>query len=63
MARRGFWESFLDLVFGESARPEADRPLLGAPMLANWLPTAATMPNPACSSIPSHWGSFWNSRR
>ena len=38
MARRGFWESFLDLVFGESARPEADRPLLGAPMLANWLP-------------------------
>ena len=38
MARRGFWDSFLDLLFGESARPEADRPLLGAPMLANWLP-------------------------
>ena len=38
MARRGFWDSFLDLLFGENARPEADRPLLGAPMLANWLP-------------------------
>ena len=38
MARRGFWDSFLDLLFGDSARPEADRPPLGAPMLANWLP-------------------------
>ena len=38
MAGAGFWERFLDMLFGESARPEGDRPLLGAPMLSNWLP-------------------------
>lgn len=38
MASQGFWDRFLDMVFGESAHPEAARPLLGAPMLSNWLP-------------------------
>ena len=38
MTSRGFWDRFLDMVFGESAHPEAARPVLGAPMLSNWLP-------------------------
>ncbi|WP_293845654.1 TraC family protein [Sphingopyxis sp.] len=38
MASRGFWDRFLDMLFGESAHPEATRPVLGAPMLSNWLP-------------------------
>ncbi len=38
MTSRGFWDRFLDMVFGESAHPEAERPVLGAPMLSNWLP-------------------------
>jgi conjugal transfer pilus assembly protein TraV len=38
MASRGFWDRFLDMLFGESAHPEAERPVLGAPMLSNWLP-------------------------
>ena len=38
MTSRGFWDRFLDMVFGESAHPEATRPVLGAPMLSNWLP-------------------------
>jgi len=38
MTSRGFWDRFLDMVFGESAHPEEERPVLGAPMLSNWLP-------------------------
>ena len=38
MASRGFWDRFLDMLFGESAHPEVERPVLGAPMLSNWLP-------------------------
>ena len=38
MASRGFWDRFLDMLFGESAHPESARPVLGAPMLSNWLP-------------------------
>jgi TraC protein len=38
MAARSFWDSFLTLLFGDAAHPEAQRPLLGAPMLSNWLP-------------------------
>ena len=38
MTSRGFWDRFLDMLFGESAHPEATRPVLGAPMLSNWLP-------------------------
>ena len=38
MAARSFWDSFLTLLFGDAAHPEAARPLLGAPMLSNWLP-------------------------
>ena len=38
MTSRGFWDRFLDMLFGESAHPEAARPVLGAPMLSNWLP-------------------------
>ena len=38
MAARSFWDSFLTLIFGDAAHPEAARPLLGAPMLSNWLP-------------------------
>lgn len=38
MAARSFWNSFLTLLFGDAAHPEAARPLLGAPMLSNWLP-------------------------
>ena len=38
MAARSFWDSFLTLIFGDAAHPEAQRPLLGAPMLSNWLP-------------------------
>ena len=37
MVSRGFWDRFLDMMFGESAHPEATRPVLGAPMLSNWL--------------------------
>ena len=38
MAARSFRDSFLTLLFGDAAQPEAARPLLGAPMLSNWLP-------------------------
>lgn len=38
MASRGFWDRFLDMLFGAGAQPEATRPMLGAPMLSNWLP-------------------------
>ena len=38
MASRSFWDRFLDMAFGDGAHPEAPRPLLGAPMLSNWLP-------------------------
>ena len=38
MAARSFWDSFLTLIFGDAAHPETQRPLLGAPMLSNWLP-------------------------
>lgn len=38
MVARSFWDSFLTLLFGDAAHPEAARPLLGAPMLSNWLP-------------------------
>ncbi len=38
MAKDGFWDRFLNFLFGDSAQPEAERPVLGAPMLSNWLP-------------------------
>ena len=38
MTSRGFWDRFLDMLFGESAHPEAARWVLGAPLLSIWLP-------------------------
>lgn len=38
MAGQGFWDRFLNMVFGDTAQPEAQRPLMGAPMLSSWLP-------------------------
>src|SRR3546814_11389295 len=34
----GFFESLLSGILGDSQRPDADRPELGVPMLADWLP-------------------------
>ncbi len=38
MTKAGFWDRFLNFIFGDSAQPEVERPVLGAPMLSNWLP-------------------------
>src|SRR3546814_8026575 len=34
----GFFESLLSGILGDSQRPDADRPELGLPLLAAWLP-------------------------
>ena len=38
MASKGFYQRFLDLIFGESAEPETTVAVQGAPMLSSWLP-------------------------
>lgn len=38
MAKGGFFDSMLSGLFGDAARPDDDRPALGVPMLAHWLP-------------------------
>jgi len=38
MAKGGFFDSMLSGLFGDAARPDHDRPALGVPMLAHWLP-------------------------
>ena len=37
-AKPRFYDSLLSGLFGDSKRPEAERPDLAVPMLANWLP-------------------------
>ena len=37
-ARRGFLDRVLTFAFGDDAHPEGARPILGAPMLSDWLP-------------------------
>ena len=37
-SKPGFFESLLSGILGDSRRPDADRPELGVPMLADWLP-------------------------
>ena len=34
----GFFESLLSGILGDAKRPDAERPELGVPMLAHWLP-------------------------
>ncbi len=36
--KAGFFESLLSGILGDSRRPDVDRPKLGVPMLADWLP-------------------------
>lgn len=38
MAGGGLFESLLASILGDAKRPDADRPELGVPMLAHWLP-------------------------
>src|SRR3546814_6923059 len=36
--KAGMIESLMSGILGDSRRPDADRPALGVPMLADWLP-------------------------
>src|SRR3546814_12681491 len=38
MADRGLFERMVTGILGDTARPDTERPKLGVPMLADWLP-------------------------
>jgi conjugal transfer ATP-binding protein TraC len=56
MASRGFWDRFLDMVFGESAHPEADARCSARRCCRTGCPIAASTRKAACSSIPTRVG-------